>query len=145
LKVICIDFDATINSYKSGWTSESDIPDSPIDGAQDAIARLRRNFRVVVFSTRARTVEGKNAVRSWLAKNGIEVDGITAIKIPAFAYVDDRAINFNGNWTEAMRAIQNFETYQDVEARSRELEVHKDEIDGLFDKGNIEPVNMDLI
>lgn len=150
MQVILIDFDGTINSYRSGFTRDGDIPDPPLEGAQDAIMRLRKQFRVIVFSARARSVEGKNAIIAWLAKNSIEVDGITATKIPAFCQVDDTSIKFDGNWVETQRAIEDFQTWQDREALTRELMVPEenlpktDELVGLFDKGvpNIPDMNI---
>ena len=38
----------------------------------------------------------------WLKKYGIEVDGVTAEKLPAVAYVDDRAVEFNGVWNSEL-------------------------------------------
>lgn len=134
MEVICVDFDATINSYRSGFTRDGDIPDEPIEGAIDAIARLRRKYKVVVFSTRARTVEGRNAVIAWLAKYNCEVDGVTFEKIPAKIYLDDRGLKFNGNWTEALQEIDKFSTWQDIEELTKERMVPKEELDmdGVF-------------
>lgn len=150
MRVILVDFDGVINSYISGFTNDSDIPDPPIDGAQDYIARLRRQYRVVVFSTRARTTEGTAAVKGWLSKYSIETDGITAIKIPCWLMIDDRAINFGGKWdSEMLKKIDEFQTWQDSAAESREKMVPesdlKDPLKGLFDPEPQEPINQDLI
>jgi hypothetical protein len=40
--------------------------------------------------------EQKEMIEMWLKKYGIEVDGVTAEKIPATAYIDDLAIEFDG-------------------------------------------------
>lgn len=47
----------------------------------------------------------------WNKKN---VLGITKRKLPAIAYVDDRAIVFRGNWSEALSSIKFFQTYQEA-------------------------------
>jgi hypothetical protein len=146
MKVILVDFDGTINSYKSGYTSDGDIPDEPVEGAQDSIARLRRKFRVIVFSARARSVEGKNAIVAWLSKYGIEVDGVTAVKIPAAMQIDDTSVTFDGKWDgEMMKKIDEFQSWQDKEALSREVMKPVDELEGLFDKPQIETPSEDLI
>ena len=40
------------------------------------------------------------------------VIGVTKRKLPAASYIDDRAINFNGDWYDTIAKIQNFKTYQ---------------------------------
>lgn len=45
----------------------------------------------------------------WNKKN---VVGITKRKLPAMAYIDDRAIKFEGNWYEALAEVFHFKTYQ---------------------------------
>ena len=105
---ICLDFDGVIHSYQSGWQGETIIPDSPIHGVDKAIARLRKDYRVVVFSARCRSDEGVEAIRSWLAKHQIEVDDVCRDKPAAHLYVDDRAICFDGNWDQTISDIHQF-------------------------------------
>ena len=45
----------------------------------------------------------------WNKKN---VVGITKRKLPAHCYVDDRALNFKGEWGETLIDIDFFKTYQ---------------------------------
>jgi mitochondrial fission protein ELM1 len=45
----------------------------------------------------------------WNEKN---VVGITKRKLPAHCYIDDRAINFKGDWEQTLTEIKNFKTYQ---------------------------------
>lgn len=45
----------------------------------------------------------------WNKKN---VLGITRRKLPAHVYVDDRALNFMGNWNKTIQDIITFKTYQ---------------------------------
>lgn len=128
MKVVCVDFDGVINSYRSGFTRDGEIADEPLPGAQDAIMRLRRKYTVLVFSTRARSVEGRNAIIAWLAKYNIEVDGIVNQKPPAHVYIDDRAVCFTGDWTRCMTEVENFQTWQDIEAETREQMVSKENL-----------------
>lgn len=44
--------------------------------------------------------------------NKQNVVGITRRKLPAHVYVDDRALNFDGDWIGIVNAIQYFKTYQ---------------------------------
>ena len=108
IKTVCLDFDGVIHSYRSGWQGAETIPDPPIHGVREAIEHLRRTYRVVIHSARSQTAEGRAAMQRWLDKNNIEVDEICAHKPPAFVYVDDRAIPFTGEWSQAIAAINDF-------------------------------------
>jgi hypothetical protein len=81
------------------------IPDPPIHGSREAVARLRKSFRVVVHSSRCHTPEGCRAIEHWLRQHGIEVDEVCMFKPPAMVYVDDRAVPFTGSWDDALTAI----------------------------------------
>jgi len=107
-RTVCLDFDGVIHSYRSGWCGADVIPDPPIHGTREAIARLRKSYRVVVHSSRCHTLAGRNAIAHWLAKHGIEVDEICEHKPPAVMYVDDRAIPFRGDWEQVLSEIQQF-------------------------------------
>lgn len=107
-RTVCLDFDGVLHSYNSPFTAVDDIPDPPIHGAREAVSLLRKQFRVVVYSSRCRTAEGRTAITNWLAKHRIEVDEVCEHKPPAMAYVDDRAVPFTGNWHDTVRAINDF-------------------------------------
>lgn len=103
-RTIAVDFDGVIHAYTSGWTGH--VPaDEPVPGAREGIAKIRaRGLRVVVFTCRALTVEGRAGIAAWLVEHGIEVDEITAIKPHASVYLDDRAVRFEGLWSLAVEA-----------------------------------------
>jgi hypothetical protein len=108
---ICIDFDGVINSYESGYGPHYKvdlIPDGPIEGTKEAIEKLRKKFKVVVQSTRCADPDGKQAIVDWLEKYDIKVDEVVAVKPAAVMYIDDRAIQFRGNWTEALHLVAEF-------------------------------------
>lgn len=107
-KTAVFDFDGVIHSYKSGWKGITVIPDPPVDGIKHAIEVIRKKYRVVVFSSRCRTKEGMDAIRKWLAKHSIAVDDIVDHKPPAEVYVDDRAIQFDGNVNTLLHKIETF-------------------------------------
>lgn len=136
MEVICVDFDGVVHNYTSGFTRDEDINDGIVEGAKDAIERLRRKYKVFIFSTRARSVAGKNAMISFLAKEGVEVDGITAVKIPAKWYIDDRGLKFEGDWAETLREVESAMTWQELQALSGKLMQPTDEVDltHLFDR-----------
>jgi hypothetical protein len=107
-RTICLDFDGVLHSYRSGWCGAEVIPDPPIHGTREAVARLRQQYRIVVHSARCHTAEGCLAVTNWLAKHCIEVDEVCEHKPPAHVYVDDRAVRFRGNWDDVLDEIRQF-------------------------------------
>jgi hypothetical protein len=107
-RTVCLDFDGVLHSYHSGWQGAEVIRDPPIHGTREAVARLRQHYRVVVYSARCCTPEGRGAVESWLRKHDIEVDEVCEHKPPALVYVDDRAIPFRGDWEEVIGEIRQF-------------------------------------
>ena len=84
------------------------IPDPPIHGTKDAIARLRQQYRIAIHSARCHTEAGRRAVANWLQRYDIEVDEVCEHKPPALIYVDDRAIRFRGNWDDVLAEIRQF-------------------------------------
>jgi hypothetical protein len=107
-RTVCLDFDGVLHSYRSGWRGEEIIPDPPIHGTREAVANLRKQYRVVVYSARCRTPEGRQAIENWLRKHDIEVDEVCEHKPPALVYVDDRAIPFRGDWDQVIADIRQF-------------------------------------
>ena len=107
-RTICLDFDGVVHSYQSGWKGEDVIPDPPIHKVGIAIKRLRKDYRVVIFSARCRTEEGCQAIEMWLDKHSILVDEVCRHKPAAHVYVDDRAVRFSGDWEDTISEIHNF-------------------------------------
>lgn len=92
--VVAVDLDGTIAEY-DGWQGEDVIGDA-FPGAVHFLTALKTSgFDVVVFSARAGTELGVNAIWAWLNKHGVAnlVDEVTNVKQYRFAVmVDDRAI-----------------------------------------------------
>lgn len=107
-RTICLDFDGVLHSYRSGWCGAEVIPDPPIHGTKEAVARLREQYRIAVHSARCHTETGRKAVESWLEKHDIAVDEVCEHKPPALVYVDDRAVRFRGNWDDLLDEIRLF-------------------------------------
>lgn len=94
----------------NGWQDGS-IYDEPVEGIKETIEQLRKDYRVVIFSTRCATNEGIFQISTWLKKYNITVDNVCSTKPAAFIYVDDRAVNFNGNCEKLIKDIQNFKPW----------------------------------
>ena len=111
-QTVVFDFDGVIHSYKSGWIGANIIPDPPVPGIGKAITDIREaGYEVVVVSTRCTEPAGYGAVRAWLMDNGIEVDAVLMEKPPAIAYIDDRAICFDGHPEKLIDRIKAFKPW----------------------------------
>lgn len=100
---IAVDFDGVIHSYDSPWVSATVIPDPPVPGAIPWLVEIAEHFEVVIHTTRGETPEGKQAVRRWLIQQGLPASIANALPIqhtkpPALAYLDDRAMRFEGKF-----------------------------------------------
>lgn len=104
-RVICVDYDGVL--FPFGYLSEEP---EPLPGAQAAMRRLwRAGFRLVIFTSRMSPAwlastgydadEMRAAIAAQLNRYTIPFHDITGEKVPAMAYVDDRAIRFrDGEW-----------------------------------------------
>ena len=108
VRTIAIDFDGVIHSYLSKFVSEEFIPDEPVEGIADLLNKLKDKYKIVIFSTRASTKRGKNAIINYMNDKGLYFDEVTNIKPAAFLYVDDRAIQFNGDCDKLYNDIVSF-------------------------------------
>ena len=104
--IVCVDFDGVLNNY-TGWKGEHHLYE-PRVGAGEFLEMLSSKFVVYVFTTRNR-----DKVIGWLEKNDLIffVDEVTDIKVGAVAYIDDRAIQFNGDYQECLDKLINFKAY----------------------------------
>lgn len=93
-KTLLIDLDGVLNNY-SGEYDENYIPDIKF-GAKKFLEKLNQlNFDVKIFTTRNLLLASK-----WLIHNEIDnlVSDITNVKSPAYLYIDDRCLLFNGDY-----------------------------------------------
>ena len=108
-QILCLDFDGVLHSYESGWQGASVIADDPVVGAMEFLGRAVVDFDVRIFSSRSHQDDGIFAMQMWLKGNllldlgdaGLAVyDQIKfdMVKPPAFVTIDDRAIQFTGEW-----------------------------------------------
>lgn len=102
-KTICVDFDGVLNEY-DGY-EEGDLGE-PLTGSHDFIRELRKKYKVVILTSRP-----KEQVIDWLNNNGFPSMKVTNRKVPAVAYIDDRAIQFKGNYKKVISRLKNFKPY----------------------------------
>ena len=113
-RTVVFDFDGVIHSYTSGWQGEDAIPDPPVPGIREALKEINdAGYEVVVVSTRCATIKGHRAIEAWLYDNGLReyIDKVCKEKPPAVAYIDDRAICFDGHPETLLKKIQNFQPW----------------------------------
>jgi hypothetical protein len=103
---ICIDFDGVLAQY-SGWKGPDCLGD-PMPGALDFVKRLKERFNVIILSTR-----NEECIKVWCDDHGFTeyIAYITDHKLPATVYVDDRAVQFSGNFTQTLVEVENFKPY----------------------------------
>lgn len=113
-RTVVFDFDGVIHSYTSGWQGEDAIPDPPVPGIREALKEIHdAGYEVVVVSTRCATIKGHGAIEAWLYDNGLReyIDKVCKEKPPAVAYIDDRAICFDGHPETLLKKIKNFQPW----------------------------------
>lgn len=112
-KVVCVDFDATMFP----WGPLIDHEAKPLPGAKEAIRAFNdAGWTVVIFTSRMSQTWLDDAgedqrthidyITGLCARNGIPFDYITGEKVPAQAYIDDKAIEFTGdNWSQIQKRV----------------------------------------
>lgn len=88
--VLAVDFDGVIVEAKQRDLSRPFAP--LLLGAREAVNKLAETFDVVICTSRAS--HELKMVETFLTDEGFRVCGVTNEKVPAVAYVDDRAIRF---------------------------------------------------
>jgi hypothetical protein len=114
--IICIDFDGVIHSYEHGWQN-GEIYGTATPGFFRWAIKAKDHFKLVIYSSRSKTPEGRQAMHEAVGKWSIDAihNGEVAenfvwpelfdelefadVKPPAFLTIDDRAICFQGSWT----------------------------------------------
>lgn len=112
-KTVAFDFDGVIHSYTSGWKGETMIPDPPVLGIREVIEDLRKDYLIAIFSTRAKTPQGQEAIAQYMIDHRIHFDVISAGKPIAICYVDDRAIHFDGITKGLAETIRQFKSWNE--------------------------------
>lgn len=112
MPTIAVDFDGVIHRYSQGY-GDGTLYDRETPGWWEWYLEAIKHFDVVIYTSRATNEASINEVYHWLAwswrrwclcndKNEDFLDypapKITAVKPPAIAYIDDRALQFTGCW-----------------------------------------------
>lgn len=96
LKWIGIDFDKTL-CESSGYPDY--IPGEPFPGAVEVCQELHeKGYKIVIYT--ARHWADYHNIETWCAKYGIPIKGIICGKPLLLLMVDDKNIEFRGDWNE---------------------------------------------
>ncbi len=98
-EILAIDFDGVIHDYKN--PTKGRRMGAPIEGAKEAIIKLSRQYKIVVYGVGGGTPK---FIEDWLKYFGIPYDEVTNIKPNAKYYIDDKAIRFI-DWKQALQEI----------------------------------------
>lgn len=109
--IVSLDFDGTIHSYEHGWQGGV-IYGTLTPGFVEWAISVSRRCQLVIYSSRSATEEGVAAMKAWLERQLAErmmpheADEFIALftfaseKPAAWVSIDDRAIQFQGDWTD---------------------------------------------
>jgi hypothetical protein len=116
---VCVDFDGTIARWNhgQGYGPGTERMGAPVPGVAEALKRLKVNGWHIIIHT-CRGEKGYADIEKYMQQNGIPFDEINKnrYQLPdmnpgkpvADVYVDDRAIDFKGDWKDALRQVVNF-------------------------------------
>jgi hypothetical protein len=118
---VAVDFDGVIHMYSRGW-GDGTVYDDPMPGAFETI-RMLQDTGIAVYVFTSRNVEQvvewwkKNTSIAVIADDEVQENGgpvqfwnetsvvlVSNRKLPAVAYLDDRAVVFE-SWSTALRQI----------------------------------------
>jgi NAD(P)-dependent dehydrogenase (short-subunit alcohol dehydrogenase family) len=132
-KTLAVDFDATISQY-AGWKGLGKF--GPIfPGCIGELQKVRDNgWKIVIWTTRGDDIDD---VKKFLIDNKVPFDyinenvpgspeNLSKKKIIASVYLDDRAINFDGDWSGMANRILGFRTHYQQAASGQQAEDYPD-------------------
>ena len=109
-KTIQIDLDGVLNTYCGNY-SEKIIPCAK-EGAKDFLQDLSSDYNIEIF-----TVRNKKMAVKWLEENNMleYINDVTNVKNPyTSVFVDDRALNFSGDFNKTKNDIRAFCPYWEI-------------------------------
>ena len=101
-----IDLDGVLNMY-DGKYDENKLPEVRL-GAREFVQKLNKDYDLVLFTTR----NNLQAIK-WLIENKMDMyfKDVTSVKIPAYIYLDDRSIGFDGDYSKTIADIEGFRVH----------------------------------
>ena len=106
-KTVCVDFDGVLAEFH-GWLGE-DVLGNPYPMTRPFLETIKdMGYDIVVH-----TVRKAGRVWDWLYANDMAryIEAVTSVKPPAFAYIDDRSICFEGDHNATLWALHKFKAH----------------------------------
>lgn len=122
---ICIDFDGVIHSYERGW-QDGAIYGEAVPGFFAWVEQVRSQFKLVIYSSRSKSDDGVTAMGLWLHEQRnkwinaggqrhptqpLEIE-FAHEKPSAWLTIDDRAIQFRGDWSDPALSAQSMRAFR---------------------------------
>jgi hypothetical protein len=101
--ILNLDFDGVVHSYKSGWQGVDVISDPPVSGVFEWIRNALPHFEIHIYSARSNSMLGRAAMLDWVKKYAPDIAHelvYTSEKGMMFIGIDDRVIQFQGDWMD---------------------------------------------
>lgn len=110
-KTLLIDLDGVLNTYNGSFNKDF-IP-STLNGAKKFLQNLSKKFEIKIFTTRNKLLTAK-----WLIQNDLDsfITDITDKKELSWLYIDDRCIQFKGDFEKLTQDINNFQPWYKINA-----------------------------
>jgi hypothetical protein len=109
LNTICVDFNGVLDTYR-GYKPGYMYPARP--GADRFLAELSSKYKVVIL-----TSADVDDVVKWLNEYNLYqyITMVTDKKVAAIAYIDDRAIRFDGSFDKVLNTLDVFKCFWEDE------------------------------
>ena len=119
--ILSLDFDGVIHDYQRGW-KDGRIYGNVTQGFFEWATEAAKFFTLVIHSSRAKDMEGSQAILSWLIKEAERTGNpgaaglfdVVAEKPPALLTIDDRCLRFDGDWGDPAldpKELRNFKPW----------------------------------
>lgn len=125
---VAIDLDGTIIDYSEGWIDENHYGPLLPRAAEAINTLVAIGWKVIIFTCRT----NKKGVADFLNGEGVHFsevyDGADGRSKPvAHAYIDDRGIQFNGDWMKTIQDLATFAPWYVRETKDEDSESGDDQ------------------
>lgn len=121
--ILCLDFDGVCHMYTSGWKGAAVISDPHVPGLFEFLEQVQPYFDIQIFSSRSHQEGGVEAMTEWFIaervawreNSGKSTTAMLELKFPkekppAFIGIDDRVLNFRGEWPD-VEELRGYKTW----------------------------------